>query len=236
MTLIGIAGSALTRVYADPFYFNRVSYTRQGFVNALHELGHEVIILPIDKPENAEKYISLVDKILLTGGQDVDPRFYHEEPHYQLDNVYPARDAFEIALIHEAIKKNKAVFGVCRGLQIMNVALGGSLYQSIKQTDSTVKHMQTPTPQYVASHSVKISPDSLLSFLPETYYVNSFHHQAVKELSPELTAIAKAADGLVEAVQNKEKRLLAVQWHPELTYHEPESQDFELFKYFAESL
>ncbi|MFC4651804.1 gamma-glutamyl-gamma-aminobutyrate hydrolase family protein [Lactococcus nasutitermitis] len=236
MSVIGILGTPYNIVEKSPFWWNKVTYTRQGFIDVLQELGHTVLIIPADKPENAKNLIHLVDKIVLTGGADISPQFYNEEPSPRLETTNPDRDAFEIAAIEAALAEKKAIFGVCRGIQILNVYFGGTLYQDLSDYPGTVvKHRQAPTPQEFPIHSVTVKQDSLLDFLPENYFVNSFHHQALKELAPCLTAIAHASDGIIEAVENKEKRVLAVQWHPECTW-QTEKFDKQLFQFFAEKL
>lgn len=233
MAIIGILGTPYNTVEKTPFWWNKVSYTRQSIIDAFQNLGHTVVILPVDKPENAQKYLALVDKIVLTGGADVSPRFYGEEPHSLLETTDPKRDAFEFAAIEAALAAEKPIFGICRGLQVLNVYFGGSLYQDLSQTSSTIKHRQSPTPQEIPTHQVTVAKDSSLNFLPEHYLVNSFHHQVVKDLGEGLTAIAHGTDGLVEAIENKEKGILAVQWHPECTW-QTETFDQKIFQLFAD--
>ncbi|MCL2113006.1 gamma-glutamyl-gamma-aminobutyrate hydrolase family protein [Lactococcus protaetiae] len=235
MAIIGILGTPYNVIERSPFWWNKVSYTRQSFIDVFQDLGHTAIILPVDQPENAEKYMKLVDKIVLTGGADIAPRFYHEEPHQKLETTDPSRDAFELAAVKAAINENKAILGVCRGLQLLNVYFGGTLYQDLSQTSSDIKHRQSPTPQEIPTHHVTIKKNSSLGFLPEEYLVNSFHHQVIKDLGQDLTAIAHATDGFVEAIENTNKRILAVQWHPECTW-QTEHFDKEIFRYFAEEL
>ena len=236
MSLIGILGTPYNVVERQPFWWNKVSYTRQSFIDVLQELGHQVIILPVDKPEIASQYVSIVDKILLTGGTDIAPQFYNQEPHLKIEATNLERDAFEMAAVEAALEQGKAIFGVCRGLQLLNVFFGGSLWQDLSEVDfPLVKHLQAPTPEAFPTHSLVIQADSYLDFLPSQHFVNSFHHQAVRKLAPELRAIAHAADGLVEAVENHKKRVLAVQWHPEATW-QTEKYDKELFRFFAEEL
>lgn len=235
MAVIGIIGTPYNFVEKSPFWWNKVTYTRQAFVDVFQKLGHTAIIIPVGKPEEAKNYIPLVDKILLTGGSDIAPQFYGEEPDAALETTDYIRDKFELAMIDEALKADKAIFGICRGMQILNVYFGGNLYQNLTSKETSLRHRQATTPQNHPTHSVKINPESSLGFLPEHYMVNSYHHQAVKNLGSDLTAIAHATDGLVEAVENKEKRVLAVQWHPEGTW-EDIPEELELFKYFTEKL
>lgn len=235
MSIIGILGAPHTFYDTHPVWENKVVFSRQSLIDVFQALGHTPLILPPGPPETAKDYVHLVDKIVLAGGSDVSPQLYNEEPHHLLQTVNPTRDAFELAALDAALKEKKAVLGICRGIQLINVYFGGTLYQDLSLSASTQKHWQLPTPQEIPTHSVRILKESSLHFLPEHYFVNSFHHQAIKQLAPELTAIAHAADGLVEAVENQEKRVLAVQWHPEGSW-QTEKHDKEIFKYFAEEL
>jgi len=235
MSVFAILGTPYTTVEQSPFWWNKVSYTRQGFIDVLHELGHEAIIVPVDQPEKAATYVQLVDGIVLTGGSDVDPIFYGEEPHPLLESIQPARDRFEFAAIEAALEAEMPILGICRGLQALNVYFGGTLYQDLSLSPSQLKHRQAPIAQEIPTHSVDIKPDSLLGFLPQDYRVNSFHHQAVHEVGEGLSVIAKSKDGLVEAIENREKHILAVQWHPEVTWQLSEG-DKAIFKTFTENL
>ena len=232
MAIIGILGTPYNIVERSPFWWNKVSYTRQSFIDVFQELGHTVIILPVDQPENAKNYLKIVDKIVLTGGADISPHLYGEEPDSKLETTDPIRDHFEFAAIEAALEAKKPILGICRGLQLLNVYFGGTLYQDLSQTKSQIKHRQSPTPQEIPTHHVIVEKNSTLGFLPETYMVNSFHHQVVKDLGQGLRAIAHGTDGLVEAIENKEKQILAVQWHPECTW-QTENFDKKIFEHFA---
>jgi Predicted glutamine amidotransferases len=235
MAIIGIIGTHYLTYAEVPFHENQVIYTRKGFVDVIQDLGHIPLIIPIDKPEKARDYIKLVDKVLLTGGEDVSPQLYGEEPHNYLGKTSLERDFFELAVIEAAIEENKPILGVCRGLQILNVKFGGSLYQDLRLSDSTLKHMQVPTKQEFPIHSISVDQTSPLNFLGEKYFVNSFHHQAIKKLANNFKPIAKASDDIIEAVIDQEKRILGIQWHPEVTWKN-NSQDKKIFEYFLEKL
>lgn len=232
--IIGIAGNQLIRA-TDTFQGNQVTYTPQGFVNAVQQAGGLPMILPISEPSSASSYIQQIDKLILAGGQDVSPQLYHEAPHPKLMETNLQRDHFEEALIKEALKQKKPILAVCRGMQLLNVALGGSLYQDLSlYSDWSVKHDQFPTEPQFATHEVTILTDATLNkFLPTSYFVNSYHHQAVKELAPDLKATALSPDGLIEGVESTELKLLGVQWHPELT-HRTNPLDQQLFTYFVQ--
>lgn len=234
-TIIGISGNRLMRGTAV-FHGNHVSYTPQGFVNAMQQLSALPFVIPIDVPSQAAHYIAQIDKLLLTGGQDVSPLCYGEEPHEKLGETNQTRDQFELALIAEALKQQKPIFAVCRGMQLVNVALGGTLYQDLSQYATPIKHIQVPTLPQFATHTIQIEKDSaLFPILGAQYEVNSYHHQAINQLAKTLTAIAWAPDGVIEAVNATNAPILGVQWHPELRFETAE-KDAALFQYFVEKL
>lgn len=233
MTTIGILGSQYLRTDEEPFHQFPVTYTRTAFIKALQTVGATVIMLPIDQDlDKLQAMIGLVDKVVLTGGEDVAPQFYGQDPHPLLTRTNPDRDRFEIAAIHEVIRQNKALLGVCRGHQLLNVALDGTLYQDLSLSKTTLKHMQAPTKSQFTSHFVTVDPRSSLGFLPETYHVNSYHHQIIADLADDLTSIAIASDGAIEAVESKTHRLLGVQWHPEGTW-QVKPDDLAIFDFFV---
>ncbi len=173
---------------------------------------------PIPDPRTIEQYVREMDGWIVSGGADVDPVHYGEQPLPELGPVLPDRDRFEIGLIREAAKKNVPVIAVCRGLQVLNVALGGSLYQDVRHYRSDhLQHQQKSAP-HIASHAVEIVPHSLLHSILNKSEIrtNSLHHQSVKSVAPGLFVSARAPDGVVEAVESRSHRfVLGVQWHPE---------------------
>lgn len=189
-------------------------------IQAITKSGGIPIILPTIDPADAPAYIDLFDGLLMLGGFDVDPTFFNEEPHYELGETYRKRDMFEIALLKAAIDAGKAVMGICRGMQVINVALGGTLYQDLSEDpQARLKHSQL-APGNLPTHHVTVQDDSLLSTLiSKRSYVNSRHHQAIHELASSLHTVATADDGVVEAIESKKNnQVLAVQWHPENMY------------------
>ena len=189
-----------------------------GYLEGIMQAGGLPIILPIT--ENPEDIIALCEKcdgFLFTGGQDVDPELYGQEP---LDNVEtcPMRDTMEAVVLDYALEHNKAVLGICRGVQFLNVHLGGTLYQDIpSQCPSGTAHRMS-APYDRVCHTVQIIKDSPLCSVMgnEVIGVNSCHHQAVREIAPSLEAMAISEDGLTEALYMPEKEFVwAVQWHPE---------------------
>jgi len=158
------------------------------------------------------------DGFLFTGGHDVSPALYNQAKSDQCGTVVEIRDSMESKLLTMLIDLNKPVFGICRGIQILNVLLGGSLYQDINtQFQSNINHQQCP-PYDIPSHRVNIAKNTPLHDLlrKDAIHVNSYHHQAINAISPELTVMATSPDGLVEAVYLPAKKFVwAVQWHPE---------------------
>ncbi len=206
-----------------------------GYMDALREAG-AVPFMPALTTEDDEirQIFTMCDGLLMTGGHDVEPRQYGEEP--RLDNVVPnaERDTMELALLRLALAHDKPVFGICRGLQIMNVACGGTLYQDLpSEFDSGVDHHQRP-PYDRPVHGVHIETGTPLfaELGVDDLAVNSYHHQAIRELGEGLTAMAVSEDGLVEAIDRPAATYFrAVQWHPEFLYtvDEPSRRLFRSF-------
>ncbi len=167
--------------------------------------------------------IGAVHGLLLTGGGDVRPDLYGAVPHATFDPAEPGRDEYEIALVRLALEKDLPVFAICRGVQLLNVARGGTLIQHIPDEVGTTVNHRVPTPPHSIAHEVWIESRSLLERLMgerfeagEACPVNSRHHQAPKDLGEGLIASATAPDGVIEAIEDPSRRFcLGVQWHPE---------------------
>ena len=193
-----------------------------GYMDGIKEMGGLPIIFPFtaDRQE-IDQLLGVCDGILMTGGQDVSSALYHEEPLEGLVEYCGKRDEMEQIVLEKALEADTPILGICRGIQFMNAALGGTLYQDLPlQHPSDVDHHQN-APYDSPAHEVAIVKDSplhkCLSIL--ALPVNSLHHQAVRELAPELEAMACSPDGLVEAAYMPGKRFVwAVQWHPEFSY------------------
>ncbi|MDN5332451.1 MAG: putative glutamine amidotransferase [Tepidanaerobacteraceae bacterium] len=204
---------------ADKIFLNR------GYYEAVEKAGGIPLGVPPLKDKGAlTNLLDRVDGLLLSGGPDIDPRYFGEHPRPGLGEVNPLRDEAEIFLCREAVKRRKPVLGICRGIQLMNVALGGTVYQDIgSEIENSLKHRQE-APRWYASHDVSVSKDSLLYKIMEYELVpvNSFHHQAVKNVADFLRPVAFSPDGVVEAVEGAsgEFFLLGVQWHPEEMWRE----------------
>jgi len=181
-----------------------------------------VPLLPDDEATLRAVYEHL-DGVFLTGGVDVDPASYGEPRHELCDRTDPPRDATELALIRWAVADKKPVLGVCRGIQALNVACGGSLYQDVTaQHPRAIKHDYFPTadryPRDYLAHPVRVGAGSRLASVlgAEQVQVNSMHHQGIKALAAGLRATAHAPDGLIEGVEKPDAGfVIGVQWHPE---------------------
>lgn len=209
-----------------------------GYMDGISAAGGIPVMFPItEKETDIAELICKVDGILLTGGHDVDPAIYGEEAINS--SVVPCiqRDRMESEVVRQAIDKDMPVLGICRGIQFLNAFLGGTLYQDIpEQHPSDVNHHQTP-PYDVPVHEVNIVEGSSLFklFNATTVSVNSYHHQAVKELSKSLKAMAISTDGLVEAAEMVGKKFIwAVQWHPEFSYRSDENS-MKIFREFVKN-
>ena len=225
MRLIGVAAQRRT-LEAGPFWG-----LQEAYLEALASQGLAYVLIPPQPEARLERLLPHLDGLLLPGGGDVDPALYGEEPLPELGEVDPERDGLEIFLARYAAEKGLPLLGVCRGAQVLNVALGGSLHQDLGRAGFALQHYQkSPSAWGALGHGVELLGESPLSRLfPKAFRVNSYHHQGLKALGKGLKPVAKAPDGLVEAVVLPGHPLyLGVQWHPErLPAHWPL---FGLFK------
>jgi putative glutamine amidotransferase len=192
------------------------------YEESLRRAGGEVRVInpATDSPADI---IGSVQGLLLTGGGDVRPHLYGAAAHPSFDPAEPGRDEYEIELVRLAMEKDLPVFAICRGVQVLNVARGGTLIQDIPEEVGTDVEHRLKEPRYAIAHDVWIESPSLLERLMgerfqagEPCPVNSRHHQAPKDLGEGLVATATAPDGVIEAVEDPSRRFcLGVQWHPE---------------------
>ena len=193
----------------------------QSYVRALTAAGCAPVLIPIlDDDQRLRAIYERLDGIVFPGGADIAPGEYHEEPIGDLNVVEAARDRTELTLARWAFADDLPTLGICRGQQVLNVALGGSLWQDLRHQGVTaVEHSDADgRARSALTHRVRLDPDSRLAqLIDETdIEVNSLHHQAIKTIAPELRVTGKSDDGVIEAVESSERRfLIAVQWHPE---------------------
>jgi putative glutamine amidotransferase len=201
--------------HARPAVFLYTSYIHALEQNVLAP----VLLTPAHSPAALAALLDACCGLVLSGGEDVHPSRYGEDPSPALGDVEPLRDEMEFAAVAAAVAREMPIFGICRGLQVLNVFFGGTLYQDIAtdRPGELLAHQQSQ-PWNERSHSAHVMPDSLLhrTVSEDCLYINSFHHQAVKHLAPGLRVVARADDGLVEAIERPDYPwLLGVQWHPE---------------------
>lgn len=202
------------------------------YAEAVFAAGGIPVILPYtESPEKLRDYAGLADALLFSGGPDVAPSYYGEETLPECGEIDTARDAFEFALFREFLPTGKPILGICRGMQFLNVALGGSLYQHIEG------HRQTEGRE-VFDRTANIVPDTRLSRIVGTKSIktNSFHHQAVKTPAPGVVISAHASDGTAEAIESPSHPfLVGVQWHPEV-FHDKDEHAMAIFRAFIEAI
>jgi putative glutamine amidotransferase len=181
--------------------------------------GVPLVIPYIEQKSSVAALAKKLDGLLLSGGEDMDPILFDENPRSGLGQVVPERDELELALIHEMLGQRKPILGICRGMQVLNVALGGTLYQDLdRQWRGLIAHQQKARRDHL-SHGIRIeSKSQLYDLLGRQKYLrtNSFHHQAVRKLAKSLRPVAWDEEGLIEGVEHVSASfILAVQWHPE---------------------
>lgn len=206
------------------------------YINSIRLAGGVPLVIPVTCDDaQIAAIVDAIDGLVMTGGEDFDPlKWYGEEPIRALGEVVPERDEFDVKLIRAAVAKGIPVLGICRGEQLMAVAFGGSLWQDIPSQvkDSYVKHRQGATTSTVGTHSIEIEYNSFLYRIlgnREGAVVNSFHHQAIKDVPKGFRVVARSADGIIEAVERMHPAteklapeyadggslILGVQFHPE---------------------
>ena len=241
--LIGIPTQTLQAIDDIPPGLPHSWVMNSRYALAAAEAGALPVLLPLlDQDfDTLHAAYARLDGLLLAGGVDLDPASFGEERHPRLGRTDRARDVVELALAEWAIADEKPVLGLCRGHQVLNVALGGTLWQDIAaQVPGAIKHDYFPTAGFARdhlAHEVTLAPGSRLqeAFAAPSIPVNSMHHQAVKLLAPALLASAHSSDGLVEAVESgSDHFLVGVQWHPEV-FEQSDAGTRRLFRSFVDA-
>jgi putative glutamine amidotransferase len=198
---------------------------RRDYLRSVEAAGGIPLVLAPGKPSDVPVLLDRVEGVLLTGGSDLDPSLYGEAPHPRLGAVFRDRDEFELAVCREALDRDLPILGICRGHQVLNVATGGTLIQDIPSDVSGGEVHDSERERWERSHDVRILPGTRLRALlgEDTVAVNSFHHQAVKELGRGLQVSAVSGeDNVVEGIEGEASRFaLGVQWHPESFWNQP---------------
>lgn len=234
--LIGILGSIqIDQGGMFPGYER--AYVNNDYIVSVVKAGGIPIIIPvIEDEELIMEQIKRVDGIVISGGYDVNPLSYGDEPHEKLGFIYPKRDKFDIYAIKTAYELEKPILGICRGHQILNVAFGGNLYQDMSLIDGAyIKHTQQSQPGSVG-HSVHIKKGTkLYDIFKGNIVTNSFHHQAVKDVARDFIVSAVSKDGVIEAIEKDgDAFVMGIQWHPEMMTAAEDENMVKLFKKLVE--
>jgi putative glutamine amidotransferase len=215
-TLIGIPTYHDQSSRGSPVFAQNRTY-----VEAVATAGGAPVLIPLNLDEGALRAIyERLDGLLLAGGEDVHPKHYGEAIHEKCGQIDEARDTVELTLTRWALAEDLPILAICRGIQVLNVAAGGTLYQDIaSQVPGVLKHDCWPDyPRNYLAHQVMVNDDSLMAAIlgQGRVGVNSTHHQAVKDLAPRFRVVARAPDGVIEAIEGHDHVFaLGVQWHPE---------------------
>lgn len=200
-------------------------FLKRCYADSIVKAGGLPLLIPADEAVGREmEYVQALSGILFAGGGDIHPKYFEEEPlsGFEMGNILPQRDSFEIRLYNEAEKRRMPMLGICRGIQLMAVAAGGNIYQDIDAGVSRVqkiRHMQK-APDWCGTHTVSILPDTKLAGIygVEQIMTNSFHHQSVKNVPGGYRVSALSRDGIIEAIESVYLPFcIGVQWHPERT-------------------
>ena len=217
LPVIGVMGAHSLSVLYNNVPVPAAGLNEAYFNSVVRAGGLPVIIGPFDDDEAIAQALDLCDGLLLPGGEDVDPRFYQADPSDKLGRVTMRYDRAWIFAAQYAARKQIPIFGICLGMQITNVAFGGSLYQDMSENpNNTILHTQHQVRDY-PMHRVEIRADSrLAAILGETsVYTNTMHHQSVRQAAAGFRIAARASDGVVESLENESGSIILVQWHPE---------------------
>ena len=228
---IALAAFRIQKPGSSPSYSSR-----EELVRAILAAGGRPYLLPSALPlEVLPEVVSEFDGFMVSGGGDIHPEFFGGQMHPSIDGIDRERDEFELELCRQAVAMNKALLGICRGQQVLNVALGGNLIVDIpSELPEAGQHRWWPNyKRGRLSHSVRVDENSLLAEMMggTEFGVNSLHHQSVKDLGEGLRVTATAPDGVIEALEMPDKRfVVSVQWHPEwLQEYEPMRRIFKAF-------
>ncbi len=211
--------------------------TNMTYINAVRRAGGVPLIIPMTSDSmQIAAVLNVVDAVIAVGGEDFDPQLFGEQPVRALGEVAPERDLYDLMLIRMSVRSGKPFIGICRGEQGLNVAMGGTLYQDIpsQKRDSFVKHNQNAPGTY-GTHRITIDPESILCKMlggKTSINVNSFHHQAVKDIAPGFKVVATSDDGVVEAIEMiGNNKVLGVQFHPEIFAAAGNDEFLGIFRY-----
>ncbi len=219
-----------TKIVNDPDYRIEVQGACSSYAESVIDAGGLPFFIPLSDPALSARYIEACDGVIFSGGEDVDPFLYGATPSPKLGEVSRRRDDFELSLFQACMKAGKPILGICRGLQLINVALGGTLIQDIpSELQTQIQHTDDEDRWLELVHSVEVKQYTLLSLVMKegVHKVNSIHHQCIKDLGRGLRVSSVCRDdGVIEAIESDSKLpLVAVQWHPEVLWQDDKTSD-----------
>lgn len=223
---------------SQPYSDGKRDYVQinRNYAEAIRLAGATSFIAPYTDIAGIEELVAMADSVVLTGGHDVNPLVYGEELQKGILGISNERDAFDLKLIEEAIKREKPILGICRGMQLVNAYLGGTLYQDIyKANIAKLEHVSFDTIK-TGAHYITIKEQSFLHRATglKKMLVNSEHHQAVKDIAEGFKVTAKSSDGIIEAMEDVHRKLYLVQFHPEALAVNNNGEAINIFKEFIE--
>jgi putative glutamine amidotransferase len=222
MVIVALTGRRLGRTEKWPY--TSAAALPYAYVDAVLRAGGQPVI--VNDARDPKELLARVDALVLTGGPDVDPARYGETPHPSVYGVDSADDDFESAVAEAALVRSVPTLAICRGIQVLNVARGGSLHQHIPDDPGVPRHGEPGVAGGARQHEVTLAADSLIAEVMDTTRVTAscHHHQAIAQLGDGLHVVGRAADGIIEALELDGAFLLAVQWHPEDTAADDRAQ------------
>lgn len=209
-------------------------YLSPVYSDTIIQAGGIPLLIPLVSEENIEELCEQIDGLIITGGEDIDPAYYNEYPHLDLQRTTPRLDKMEYELVRKMLELDKPYVGMCRGLHMLNIVMGGSLFQSIhsQREEPAMQHRQNAIRTH-RSHPISLSKESKLYdiFQEEHFKVNSFHHQGVNRVGEGLKVVATAPDGIVEAAESTQHTfVIGFQWHPEEFALDGDEKSQQFFK------
>lgn len=209
--------------------------TNEDYIHAVMVSQGVPILLPICEDETClDEQLSCIDGLIVTGGIDINPLFYKEACRHEQGESSTRRDMYEIELIKRCADKKIPILGICRGLQMINVTFGGTLFQDNKLASAYIQQHDQKERKDYPIHSIRVKKDSFLHpIVGEKYYVNSFHHQSIKKVAEGFHVVARSEDSIIEAIQHDELNIWAVQFHPEMM-HARDEKMLQIFKDFIQ--
>lgn len=217
LPIIGITGDIIKVKFYSNFW-NKRSGMNDAYIRAVERANGIPTILPVSNPDYASNIAKRLDGFIFSGGCDISPYYYNEEPRCEIREMAPERDEFEFALLKEVLLQGKPILGICRGAQLLNILLGGTLYQDSSYNEEfNLQHFQQSEP-ILPIHGIETKKGSFIhSIVGDKFNVNSIHHQMIKDIGEGLEITAWSSDGAIEAIEKKnEDFVIGLQWHPEI--------------------